>query len=41
MSVDRTEMIYKPRADFSHKRLVEPVAPFSVKWQTLWFENHC
>jgi hypothetical protein len=41
MSVDRSDMISKTRADFSHNRLLEAVAPFSVKWQTLRFENHC
>jgi hypothetical protein len=41
MSVDRSDMISRLRVDLNDNRLLEAVAPCSVKWLTLWFENHC
>ena len=41
MSVDRSDMISRLRVDLNDNRLLEAVAPFSVKWLTLRFENHC
>ena len=41
MTVNSSDTISRLRVDLNDNRLVEAVDPFSVKWQTLRFENHC
>jgi hypothetical protein len=41
MSVNRSDMISRLRVDLNDNRLLEAVAPFSVKWLKLRFENYC
>jgi hypothetical protein len=41
MTVNSSDTISRLRVDLNYNRLVEAVDPFSVKWQTLRFENHC
>ena len=41
MTVNSSDTISRLRVDLNDNRLLEAVAPFSVKWQTLRFENHC
>ena len=41
MMVKSSKMISRPRVDLNDNRLREADDPFSVKWFTLRFENHC
>ena len=41
MMVKSSEMISRLRVDLNDNRLREADDPFSVKWFTLRFENHC